>query len=93
MGKEVIVDPTDAAEDLTAEQLYATDPLIYREEHEELDTLRAEVRAIGVNAVAREAHVSRSRVQAFVNDGTKPHAETLAKIKPAVNALRANQLG
>jgi hypothetical protein len=29
MGKEVIVDPTDTPEELTAEQLSATDPVIY----------------------------------------------------------------
>jgi hypothetical protein len=31
MGKEVIVDPTDIPEELTAEQLTATDPVIYQD--------------------------------------------------------------
>lgn len=88
MGKEVIVDPTDTAEDLTAEQLSATDPVIYRDEREKLDALRAEIRAIGVNAVSREADVSRSRVQAFVNGGATPHASTLANLEAAVRRLR-----
>ena len=91
IGKEVIVDPTDTAEELTAEQLYATDPVIYSDECEELDALRAEVRAIGVNAVARESGVSRSCVQAFVNKDAKPRPETIAKLGAAVAALRRRQ--
>jgi hypothetical protein len=41
MGKEVIVDPTDTPEELTGEQLNATDPVIYRDARRELDGLRA----------------------------------------------------
>jgi hypothetical protein len=88
MGKEVIVDPSDTPEELTVEQLYATDPLIYRGEDEELDILRAEVRAIGVNAVSRAAGVARSRVQAFVNEGATPQPETVEKIRAAIEVLR-----
>lgn len=81
MGKEVISDPTDTAEGLTAEQLYATDPVIYRDKNEALQALRVEIKAIGVNVVAREAGVSRSAVQAFVNRGATLQPATLAKIK------------
>lgn len=34
-----------------------TDPVIYRDEREKLDALRAEIRAIGSRAVAREPEV------------------------------------
>jgi DNA-binding phage protein len=51
---------------------------------------RAEIRAIGVNAVARETAVSRSRVQAFLNEGTTPQVTTHAKLKKAVSILRAD---
>ena len=55
LGKEVIVDPTDASEDLTAEELNATEPVIYLEERERIDNLRARVRAAGVKRVAAES--------------------------------------
>ena len=41
MGKEVIVDPTDTPEELTAEQLSATDPVIYRDARKMYDALRS----------------------------------------------------
>jgi DNA-binding phage protein len=81
IGKKVIADPTDTDEELTAEQLSATDPMVYRDKPVELEALRAQIRAIGVNVVAREAGVSRSRVQAFVNKGATPQSSTLASIK------------
>ena len=40
MGKEVIVDPTDTSEELSAEQLNSTEVLIYRDENKELNDLR-----------------------------------------------------
>jgi len=54
MGKEVIVDPTDTPEELAAEQLSATDPLIYRDAHKTHDALRARIRAAGISVVARK---------------------------------------
>ena len=69
MGKEVIVDPTDTPEELTAEQLSATDPVIYRDTRKTYDLLRAQIRAAGISHVAREAEVSRSVVKTFVNQG------------------------
>lgn len=81
MGKEVIADPTDTAEGFTAEQLYATDPVVYQNKSEGLEALRAQIRMIGVNVVARETSVSRSAVQAFVNRGATLQSATLAKIE------------
>ena len=87
MGKEVIVDPTDAPEELTSEQLNATDPVIYRDAHTLYDGLRARIRAAGISIVAREAKVSRSILKAFVNQGTTMHRATIAKIEAALARL------
>jgi DNA-binding phage protein len=84
MGKEVIVDPTDTSEDLTVELLNATDPTIYRNANKTYEKLRARIRAVGVSTVARLAKISRSVVQAFVNQGTVPRAATIAKIEAAL---------
>jgi hypothetical protein len=46
MGKEVIVDPTDTPEELTAEQLSATDPVIYRPAKAAYDALRIRIRTL-----------------------------------------------
>lgn len=87
MGKEVIADPTDTPEDLTAELLNATDPVIYRDKGEESDALRAQIKATGVKAIARKSGVSRSRLQAFVNERKTLHSSTLAKIDSAIDVL------
>ncbi len=89
MGKEVIVDPTDTPEELTAEQLSATDPVIYRDAHTLYDSLRARIRAAGISVVAREAKVSRSVVKAFVNQGTIAHRSSIAKLEVALARLGA----
>lgn len=86
MGKEVIVDPTDTPEELTAEQLYATDPVTYRDTNKMYDGLRARIRAAGTSRVAREDKVSRSVVKAFVNQGTTPHSSTIAELEAALVA-------
>lgn len=74
MGKEVIVDPTDTPEELTAEQLSATDPVIYRDAHKTYDALRARVRAAAISRAAREAQVSRFKRQGVreSRDGPAP---------------------
>lgn len=87
MGKEVIVDPTDTSEDFTAELLNATDPIVYRDDNEAHDALRARIRAAGISAVAREAKMSRSVVKEFVNLGTTPQERTIAKIEAAMERL------
>jgi hypothetical protein len=81
IGKEVIVDPTGVSEDLTAEQLNASDPILYRNQADALDSMRLQIRAIGVSRFARAANVSRSIVKAFVNRRTTPTRATLAKFR------------
>jgi hypothetical protein len=87
MGKEVIVDPTDTPEELTAEQLSATDPVIYRDACKTYDALRARIRAAGISRIAREARVSRSIVKAFLNQGAIPHSSTIAKLEAVLERL------
>ena len=84
IGKEVTVDPTDTDEDYTAEMLSATNVLEYRDREEKLGSLRALVRAAGIKRIARISGVQRSKLQAFVNQGTTPHPSTIAKIEAAL---------
>jgi hypothetical protein len=84
IGKEVIVDPTDADGDLTAEMLSATEVLIYENATKRLDALRAKIRAAGIKPVARDSAVSRSEIQAIVNEGKSPHKATIAKLDAAL---------
>ena len=49
-----------------------------------IDALRAAVKAAGIKRIARMSGVPRSKVQAFVNEGTMPHPSTIAKIAPAL---------
>ena len=94
LGKEVIVDPTDASEDLTAEELNATEPVIYLEERERIDNLRARVRAAGVKRVARVAiGVSLRTIQRFVNHGAKIQSSKLAQIEAALARLDHPKIG
>jgi DNA-binding phage protein len=77
---------------LTAEQLTATDPVIYRDARDAIemhDALRARIRAAGISRVAREARVSRSVVKALVNQGTVPNRSTIAKLEAAPGRLHA----
>jgi hypothetical protein len=88
LGKEVIVDPTDTSEDLTAEELNATEPVIYRDEHARIDDLRARVWAAGVKRVARAAiGVSLSTIQRLVNYGTTIQSSKLSQIEAALARL------
>ncbi|MFZ0573800.1 MAG: hypothetical protein WA304_10610 [Candidatus Cybelea sp.] len=90
LGEEVVVDPTDTSEDLTAEELNATEPVIYRDEGTRIDDLRARVRGAGVKRVARAAiGVSLSTIQRFVNHATKLHASKLARIEAALQSVGA----
>jgi hypothetical protein len=88
IGKEVIVDPTDANEDLTAEMLSATEVLIYENATKRLDALRAKIRAAGIKPVARDSGVSRSEIQAIVNEGTIPHRVTIERLETALETPR-----
>jgi DNA-binding phage protein len=86
IGREVIVDPTDANEDVTAEMLSATEVLMYENAAEKLDALRAKIRAAGIKSAARESGVSRSEIQAIVNGGKTPHKATVAKLDAALGS-------
>jgi DNA-binding phage protein len=85
IGKEVIVDPTDTDEGLTAEMLSATEVVIYENATKRLDGLRAKIRAAGIKPVARDSGVSRSQIQAIVNEGNMPHQSTIAKLEAALD--------
>ena len=87
IGKEVIVDPTDTDEGLTAEMLSATEALEYVNPDEEIAALRAQVRRVGIRAVAESAALSRRHVQEFANGQTKPRSGTIDKLKKALRRL------
>ncbi len=90
MGKEIIVDPTATPEEITAEQLSETDPVIYRDARAVHNALRTRIRAKGISVVARRAKLSRATLKAFVNQGAVPHQATAAKIEAALNTLVVN---
>lgn len=85
VGKEIIVDPTDTAEDLTAEELAVTAQVEYHDVGAFQDALRARIKAAGISRVAKVSGVSRSTVQAFVNRGGRPHSSTIAKLLAALH--------
>lgn len=89
MGKTITVGPTETLEELTAEQLSATDLVVYHDAPKAHDTLRAQIGAAGISRVAPEAAVSRSIVKAIVNQVTVPQRSTLAKTRPAPERLVA----
>lgn len=84
VGKEIIVDPTDTGEGLTAELLDATSVVEYRDPGEQLDALRAKIKAIGISSAARASGISRSQIKAFVNQGKMPHASTVRKLEASL---------
>ena len=84
IGKEVIVDPTDRDEGLTAEQLSATGVIEYRDLDDSLGKLRAEIKAKGLSFVARSSSISRRQIQAIVNQRARPHTSTVEKIEAAL---------
>jgi hypothetical protein len=93
MGKEVIVDPTDTDEGLTAEMLSETRTVDYLDPDEPLDALRARVRDAGVKTVAREMGKEPRELRRFVNQMTKPEAATVAKIEAALERLHGPSYG
>lgn len=93
IGKEVIVDPTDTDEALTAEMLSATDVLIYENADKKLAALRAKIIVTGIKLVARTSGVSRSDIQAIVNEGTLPHESTIGKLEAALAGRELSALG
>jgi hypothetical protein len=78
LSRQTIGNPSDAREDFSAEELNATEPVIYRDESARIDALRARVREARVKRVARVTiGVSLSTIQRFVTHGTKiPRFET-----------------
>jgi hypothetical protein len=86
IGKGVIVDPTDTDKGLTAEVLSATEVLIYENETKRLDALRGHIRATAVKLVARASGVSRSEIQAVVDEGAIPQESTAAKPEAALES-------
>ncbi len=89
IGKEVIVDPTDTDEGLTAEQLSATSVVQYRNPAERLDALRAAIKAVGISFIARNSGISRRQIRAIVNQGATPHVSTVEKIEAALRKIAA----
>ncbi len=79
IGKEVIVDPTDTDEGLTAEMLGATEVLEYHYQGERLDALRVQITETpeSLAAIAREAKIDRRTLQRFVNQGVTLHKPTI----------------
>jgi hypothetical protein len=71
IGKEIVVDPTDTDEGLTAETLGATETLEYHNPAEELEALRARITEASesLRAIAREARIDRRTIQRFVYQG------------------------
>jgi DNA-binding phage protein len=88
IGKEVIVDPTDANEELTAQMLSETSVTEYHDAAQALDALRRQIREHGIRAVSREAAVSRRHLQEFLDGSTEPHSETISKVKAALRKIR-----
>jgi hypothetical protein len=87
IGKEVIVDPTDTDEGLTAEMLGATEVLEYENLSQRVDALRAKIRAFGDNKhLAKESGLSDRALRAIVNQGVLPHKSTIEKLEAALRA-------
>jgi hypothetical protein len=84
IGKEVIVDPTDTDEGLTAEMLGATHVLEYENRWERVDGLRKRIRDVAVKAVTRASGVSRSQIQAILNRGNQPRNSTIEKLAASI---------
>jgi hypothetical protein len=86
MGKEVIVDPTDTDEGLTAEMLSMTEVLEYHNQRERLDALRAQMTASNESlaTIARKGRIDRRTLQRFVYQGATLHCSTIEKLKTAL---------
>ena len=93
IGKEVIVDPTDTDEGLTAEMLSETSVVEYRDPAERLDALREAVQAAGIKIVARETGLSPRHLREFVNHKSTPPGSTIAKIEAALRRIGLGNRG
>lgn len=81
IGKEVIVDPTDTSEMLTAEMLSETQTLVYDWSEDGERALLEAVRAYGIRKMGREAKISRRHLEEAVSGKSRMHDETVAKIR------------
>ena len=88
VGKEIIVDPTDMGEGLTAEMLGATEALEYKSQEDRLATLRMKIRAAGASSVAQESGVGLTTIKAFANQGRTPHESTIRKLETAWSKIK-----
>jgi transcriptional regulator with XRE-family HTH domain len=89
LGKELTADPTDTNGDYAAEILCTSDVLRYIDPQDRFEPLRAPIRNAGIKAVARLSGVSRSQLQAIVNQKAIPSAATIAKIEAVLERLSA----
>jgi len=71
--------------------LSATDALQCVNQDEEIDALRAQVREVGIRAVAESAALSRRHVQEFANGQTRPRSGTIEKLKKALRELHGRR--
>ncbi len=81
IGKEVIVDPTDTDEGLTAEMMSATSTVEYRDPEERTDRLRAAIKRAGVRPIARASRVNRGELQRILNHGSTPRDTTIEALE------------
>jgi hypothetical protein len=84
IGKEVIVDPTDTDEGLTAEMLGSTAVLEYENLMDRIELVRAKIKAFGIKPVARASGISRSEIQVIANKGSIPRRSTLLRLEAAL---------
>jgi hypothetical protein len=84
IGKEVIVDPTDIDEGITAELLSATNVIEYQDPQERLDDLREAIRSIGIARIASTVRISERSLRRIVHQGVTPHTSTLTKLEAAM---------
>jgi len=85
IGKELIFDPTDADEMLTAEMLSETETLIYVCPDDEYRALLDRVKQRGVKNTAREAGISARHLSEAVNGKSHLQDATIAKLREALS--------
>lgn len=88
VGKEIIVDPTDTGEGLSAEELFGTTQVEYHDRRASLEELRERVKAFGIRKTASKARVSVRAVRNFVRGKTHPHPSTLRRLREATKLTR-----
>lgn len=81
IGKEVIVDPTDIDEGLTAEMLSTTDTLEYVPKDDELKYLRDRVKRHGVHRAALEAQVDYKSLLRLIAGKSTARQKTLDRLR------------